>query len=56
MIGGMAETQELLDFCAEHCLHSDIELISTDQVDEAHERVLTSDVRYRFVIDAATIG
>ena len=56
MIGGIAETQEMLDFCAEHGLGADIELISADQVNEAYERVLASDVRYRFVIDASTIA
>jgi uncharacterized zinc-type alcohol dehydrogenase-like protein len=56
MIGGIAETQEMLDFCAEHGIASDIELIGVDQVNEAYERVLASDVRYRFVIDAATIA
>ncbi|MER5886894.1 NAD(P)-dependent alcohol dehydrogenase [Streptomyces sp. NPDC001941] len=55
MIGGIAETQEMLDFCAEHGLGAEIELIRADQVNEAYERVLASDVRYRFVIDAATI-
>ena len=55
-IGGIAETQEMLDFCAEHGLGSDIELIRAEQINEAYERVLASDVRYRFVIDAATIG
>jgi uncharacterized zinc-type alcohol dehydrogenase-like protein len=55
MIGGMAETQEMLDFCAEHGIGSDIEVISADQVNEAYERVLASDVRYRFVIDASTL-
>ena len=55
MIGGIAETQEMLDFCAEHGIVSEIELIGADQVNEAYERVLASDVRYRFVIDAATL-
>ncbi|ATW52774.1 NAD(P)-dependent alcohol dehydrogenase [Streptomyces peucetius] len=55
MIGGIAETQEMLDFCAEHGLGAEIELIRADQINEAYERVLASDVRYRFVIDAATI-
>ncbi|MFE3631303.1 NAD(P)-dependent alcohol dehydrogenase [Streptomyces goshikiensis] len=55
MIGGIAETQEMLDFCAEHGLGSEIELIRADEVNEAYERVLASDVRYRFVIDASTI-
>ncbi|WP_329787573.1 NAD(P)-dependent alcohol dehydrogenase [Lentzea sp. DG1S-22] len=55
MIGGIAETQEMLDFCAEHGLGAEIELIDADQVNTAYERVLSSDVRYRFVIDASTI-
>ncbi|MBT2511897.1 NAD(P)-dependent alcohol dehydrogenase [Streptomyces sp. ISL-98] len=55
MIGGIAETQEMLDFCAQHGLGAEIELIRADQINEAYERVLASDVRYRFVIDAATI-
>ena len=56
MIGGIAITQEMLDFCAEHGIAAEVEVISADQVNEAYERVLASDVRYRFVIDAATIG
>ncbi len=55
MIGGIAETQEMLDFCAEHGLGSEIEIISADRINDAYERVLASDVRYRFVIDAATL-
>jgi uncharacterized zinc-type alcohol dehydrogenase-like protein len=55
MIGGIPETQEMLDFCAEHGLGAEIELIRADQINEAYERVLASDVRYRFVIDASTI-
>ncbi|GAA0305999.1 NAD(P)-dependent alcohol dehydrogenase [Streptomyces polychromogenes] len=55
MIGGIAETQEMLDFCAEHGLGSEIELIAADRINEAYERVLSSDVRYRFVIDTSTI-
>ena len=55
MIGGIAETQEMLDFCAEHGFGAEIELINADQINEAYERVLASDVRYRFVIDTATI-
>jgi uncharacterized zinc-type alcohol dehydrogenase-like protein len=55
MIGGIQETQEMLDFCAEHGLGAEIELIRADQINEAYERVLASDVRYRFVIDTATI-
>ncbi|MFE7382042.1 NAD(P)-dependent alcohol dehydrogenase [Streptomyces zhihengii] len=54
-IGGLPETQEMLDFCAEHGLGAEIEVISADQINEAYERVLASDVRYRFVIDTATI-
>lgn len=55
VIGGIRETQEMLDFCAEHKLGADIEVISADEIDEAYDRVLKSDVRYRFVIDIATI-
>jgi len=54
-IGGIRETQEMLDFCAEHGLAATIELVGADDVDAAYERVLKSDVRYRFVIDTATI-
>ena len=54
-IGGIQETQEMLDFCAEHGFGAEIELIRADQINEAYERVLASDVRYRFVIDTATI-
>ena len=55
MIGSIKETQEMLDFCGEHNIVSDIELIRMDQVNEAYERVIKSDVRYRFVIDMATL-
>lgn len=55
LIGGIPETQEMLNFCAEHGLGAEIELISADDIDKAWERVLASDVRYRFVIDTATI-
>ncbi|MFH8934630.1 NAD(P)-dependent alcohol dehydrogenase [Streptomyces griseosporeus] len=55
MIGGIAETQEMLDFCAEHGFGAEIELIRADQINEAYERVVNSDVRYRFVIDTSTI-
>jgi uncharacterized zinc-type alcohol dehydrogenase-like protein len=54
-IGGIQETQEMLDFCAEHGLGAEIELISASEINDAYERVLASDVRYRFVIDTATI-
>jgi uncharacterized zinc-type alcohol dehydrogenase-like protein len=56
MIGGIRETQEMLDFCAEHGLGAEIEVISADQIDEAYDRVVASDVRYRFVIDVATMA
>ena len=55
LIGGIRETQEMLDFCAEHNLGAEIEVISADQIDEAYQRVVDSDVRYRFVIDIATL-
>lgn len=55
LIGGLPETQEMLDFCAEHNIVSDIELISMDEINEAYERMLKGDVRYRFVIDMATL-
>ncbi|KWX69866.1 NAD(P)-dependent alcohol dehydrogenase [Paenibacillus jilunlii] len=56
MIGGIRETQEMLDFCAEHHIAPEIEIIHANQIDEAWERVLASDVRYRFVIDISTMG
>jgi alcohol dehydrogenase (NADP+) len=54
-IGSIRETQEMLDFCAEHGIAAEIEVISADRVNEAWERVLASDVRYRFVIDTSTL-
>jgi len=54
-IGGIRETQEMLDFCAEHNITPEIEVISADRIDEAWERVMNSDVKYRFVIDIATL-
>ncbi|MBE1531958.1 NAD(P)-dependent alcohol dehydrogenase [Actinomadura algeriensis] len=56
MIGGIAETQEMLDFCAAHGIGAEIEVIPAERINDAYERVLASDVRYRFVIDAATFG
>ncbi|GAA5112278.1 NAD(P)-dependent alcohol dehydrogenase [Alloalcanivorax gelatiniphagus] len=56
MIGGIALTQEMLDFCAEHGIASEVEVISAERVNEAYERVLASDVRYRFVIDTSTLA
>jgi len=55
LIGGIAETQEMLDFCAERGITSDIELIAIDKINEAYERMLKSDVKYRFVIDMKTL-
>ncbi|MFL6674952.1 MAG: NAD(P)-dependent alcohol dehydrogenase [Massilia sp.] len=55
-IGGIAETQEMLDFCAEHGIVADIEMIRADEINEAYERMLKGDVKYRFVIDNATLG
>lgn len=55
MIGGMPETQEMLDYCAEKKIVSDIELINMDYINEAYERTIKGDVRYRFVIDVASL-
>lgn len=55
MIGSIKETQEMLDFCGEHGIVSEIEIIQLQEVNAAYERVLKSDVRYRFVIDMASI-
>lgn len=55
LIGGIKETQEMLDFCAEHDILSDIELISIQKINEAYERMLKSDVKYRFVLDLASL-
>lgn len=55
LVGGIGETQEMLDFSAQHGIAPQIEVIRADQVDEAYERVLRSDVRYRFVIDVSTL-
>jgi alcohol dehydrogenase (NADP+) len=54
-IGGLPETQEMLDYCAKHGIVSDIEMIDIDYVNEAYERMLKSDVRYRFVIDMKSL-
>lgn len=56
IIGGIPETQEMLDFCAEHGIGSDIEVITASEINGAFERVLDSDVRYRFVIDISTLN
>lgn len=54
LVGGIRETQEMLDFCAEHGVHAEIELIDAAQINEAYDRTVAAQVRYRFVIDAAT--
>jgi uncharacterized zinc-type alcohol dehydrogenase-like protein len=56
LIGGVKETQEMLDFCALHGIVSDVEVIPAQEINDAYERTLRADVRYRFVIDAATLG
>jgi alcohol dehydrogenase (NADP+) len=55
LIGGIPETQEMLDFCAEKRITADIELIRIQQINEAYERLLKGDVKYRFVIDMASL-
>jgi uncharacterized zinc-type alcohol dehydrogenase-like protein len=56
LIGGIAETQEMLDFCAKHGIVADIEMVAAKDIDAAYERMLKSDVKYRFVIDSATMA
>ncbi|WP_405717440.1 NAD(P)-dependent alcohol dehydrogenase [Streptomyces sp. NBC_01537] len=56
LIAGIRETQEMLDFCAEHGIGAEIEVIPAEKINEAYERVLASDVRYRFVIDTSTLA
>ena len=56
LIGGIGETQEMLDFCHEHGILSDVEVIPVQQVDTAYERMVKGDVRYRFVIDMASLN
>ena len=55
LIGGIKETQEMLDFCAQHGIVSDIESIRMDEIETAYERMLKSDVKYRFVVDMGTL-
>jgi len=55
LIGGIRETQEMLDFCAQHGIVSDVEVIPIQRINEAYERMLRSDVKYRFVIDLASL-
>lgn len=54
--GGVAETQEMIDFCADHGIRAEVEIIGADTINSAHERLLAGDVRYRFVIDNATLS
>lgn len=56
LIGGIAETQEMLDFCAEKGIVAEIEMIAIQQINDAYERMLKSDVKYRFVIDSASLA
>jgi len=56
LIGGIRETQEMLEFCGEHGIVADIELIRMDQINDAYDRMLRSDVKYRFVIDMASLA
>jgi uncharacterized zinc-type alcohol dehydrogenase-like protein len=56
LIGGIAETQEMLDFCAEHNVVSDVEVVGADQLNEAYDRMVAGDVKYRFVLDTSTLG
>src|SRR6478735_1855423 len=56
LIGGIAETQEMLDFCAEHGVVSEVEVVGADQLNEAYDRMVAGDVKYRFVLDVSTLG
>lgn len=56
MCGGIRETQEMIDFCAEHGIGAQVELIEAGYIDEAFDRLVASDVSYRFVIDASTFA
>jgi uncharacterized zinc-type alcohol dehydrogenase-like protein len=55
LIGGLPETQEMLDFCADKGIVADIEMIAAQDIDQAYDRMVRSDVKYRFVIDSATL-
>jgi uncharacterized zinc-type alcohol dehydrogenase-like protein len=55
VIGGIPETQEMIDFCAAHKIVSDVEMVPMQSVNEAYERLIKKDVRYRFVIDMASL-
>jgi uncharacterized zinc-type alcohol dehydrogenase-like protein len=56
LIGGVAETQELFDFCGKHGVVSDVEVIRMREINDAYERLLKADVKYRFVIDMASLN
>ena len=56
LIGGIAETQEMLDFCAEHGVTSDVEVVGAGQLNDAYDRMVAGDVKYRFVLDTSTLG
>jgi uncharacterized zinc-type alcohol dehydrogenase-like protein len=56
VIGGIAETQEMLDFCGKHNITSDIEVINIQEINQAYERMLKNDVKYRFVIDLKSLA
>ena len=56
LIGGIAETQEMLDFCAEHGIVAEIEMIDIQDIERAYDRMQTGDVKYRFVIDSASLA
>jgi uncharacterized zinc-type alcohol dehydrogenase-like protein len=56
LIGGVPETQAMLDFCCDNNITCDVEMIRMDQINEAYERMLRSDVKYRFVIDMKSLG
>ena len=56
LIGGIKETQEMLDFCAEHQIITDVEIIPIQKINEAYERMLRSDVKYRFSIDMSSLS
>ena len=55
IIGGIRETQEMLDFCGEHNVTADIEMIGAHEIDQAYDRLLKNDVKYRFVVDIASL-
>ena len=55
-IGGLAETQEMLDFCGDHGIGAEVEVIGADEIDEAYDRVVAGDVRFRFVIDISSMN